>query len=891
MEKSVVQEYKEYNYLLDDDSWKGKLPSFTLYASEIQTYHPKVSVIIANYNNGPYLERMMDSLMEQTLGIHNLQVMFIDDRSTDNSLDIVKPYTQKYPNVEIYHLDKNTGGAHGPRNVGLLNARGEYLVFLDADDWYAPNGLKALADLLDSSGDGIAFGGIMRSINGVLYRGDPSYIEMNRTNRPINELPYDFYSWLGPQANMVRASIVYDHNLHFIDQRVADDVTFFIQILRFSKTISQTSELTTYLNRDDDNASLSKSVNENFMLSWLRAISYLMNNYEMDTSLERFIARRLEWLVLDFGLRWDTGYGFSKEKVKNFADQIDKYLGPLPFDPGSYFKTDARKITWKALIERDFDFIVKFFEWYSLPFYDKKMVLIDDHYYYVPDDSSLPNVEINTRVEGEDVIVTPENIRILFSIYTNETVDYCELRSLHNPWDNKIIDVVNEGNNLYSVDISRELYQTLDDDAYEVIIRTNSFHDNPILIHSIQRYTAADTVIRNIDNNVALEKRKVNEGHFLVAGRLTDKDMTGDSKVKELGWVTIVGSSFLGDGRFAALTDDDVRISSNPKFYTSISSDMDEDDLLELSEKYYLKTGLYMLTEDIPVLKSFDEEKNKTFDQLLEKGKIITVTDVVHDVDMRFYFQIGHGKYIEADREKLKSLKVDFEKYNIDNGIYQVKKKKLPILEAPEKTASINEYVQFYDLIRPDELTYNEDEEVLYFSLPNGFVSAAKDNFFKAGEEVNDGFYHKGRNFVVGAAELPVYKDEDLTIEAESSPLVEGDMFTVRSFGISDSGEYILNISGKGFVSASKGKSSLLNPEIKPDAYCLKYGKYQILSKEEQGYRSPNFGKRFQSRSYKKGDTVTAVGFGISEKGYPRLKLSDGSYVTSNKKFIKYEGE
>ena len=210
--KNVVAEFKEFNYLLDDESWKDALPGFTLYASNIQTYHPKVSVIIANYNNGPYLERMMDSLMEQTLGIHRLQVMFIDDRSTDNSLEIVKPYTDKYPNVEIYHLDKNTGGAHGPRNVGLLNARGEYLVFLDADDWYAPDGLKILADLLDESGDGIAFGGIMRSINGQLFRGDPSYIELDKMNRPISDLPYDFYSWLGPQANMVRASIVFDNN-------------------------------------------------------------------------------------------------------------------------------------------------------------------------------------------------------------------------------------------------------------------------------------------------------------------------------------------------------------------------------------------------------------------------------------------------------------------------------------------------------------------------------------------------------------------------------------------------------------------------------------------------------------------------------------------------------
>ena len=79
---------------------------------------------------------MMDSLVQQTIGIEQLQVMFIDDCSTDHSLKVIEPYLERYPNIEIYQLLENTGGAHGPRNVGIVNARGEYSVFLDADDWY-----------------------------------------------------------------------------------------------------------------------------------------------------------------------------------------------------------------------------------------------------------------------------------------------------------------------------------------------------------------------------------------------------------------------------------------------------------------------------------------------------------------------------------------------------------------------------------------------------------------------------------------------------------------------------------------------------------------------------------------------------------------------------------
>lgn len=56
----------------------------------------------------------------------------------------------------------------------------------------------------------------------------------------------------------MRHSLVKENNLHFIDQRVADDVTFFYQALQLSQTISQTQKITTYVNRDDDNISLSK---------------------------------------------------------------------------------------------------------------------------------------------------------------------------------------------------------------------------------------------------------------------------------------------------------------------------------------------------------------------------------------------------------------------------------------------------------------------------------------------------------------------------------------------------------------------------------------------------------------------------------------------------------
>lgn len=108
-QKEVQKEYEEYQYMLDNETWKKELSQFKLFSSEKISKNPKVSIIIANYNNAPYLKKMMDSLVQQTIGIEQLQVMFIDDCSTDHSLKVIEPYLERYPNIEIYQLLENTG--------------------------------------------------------------------------------------------------------------------------------------------------------------------------------------------------------------------------------------------------------------------------------------------------------------------------------------------------------------------------------------------------------------------------------------------------------------------------------------------------------------------------------------------------------------------------------------------------------------------------------------------------------------------------------------------------------------------------------------------------------------------------------------------------------------
>ena len=94
--------------------------------------NPKISVIVPVYNVAPYLARCLDSLVGQTMS--DIEIICIDDKSTDNSLEILREYERKDKRIHVIALDKNSGVATA-RNAGIEAARGEYLGFVDSDDY------------------------------------------------------------------------------------------------------------------------------------------------------------------------------------------------------------------------------------------------------------------------------------------------------------------------------------------------------------------------------------------------------------------------------------------------------------------------------------------------------------------------------------------------------------------------------------------------------------------------------------------------------------------------------------------------------------------------------------------------------------------------------------
>ena len=91
----------------------------------------KVSVIVPVYNTYDYLNKCLDSLVNQSF--KDYEIIIVNDGSTDDSEKIIKKYQKKYSNIKYYY--KENGGLSSARNYGIKYANGDYIAFVDSDDY------------------------------------------------------------------------------------------------------------------------------------------------------------------------------------------------------------------------------------------------------------------------------------------------------------------------------------------------------------------------------------------------------------------------------------------------------------------------------------------------------------------------------------------------------------------------------------------------------------------------------------------------------------------------------------------------------------------------------------------------------------------------------------
>lgn len=120
---------------------------------------PLISVIVPVYNVEPYLDRCVNSLVSQTY--KNLEIILVDDGSTDASPKMCDNWAEKDKRIRVIH--KNNGGLSDARNIGIDASKGEYIAFVDSDDWIDLNYYETLYKQLIQSNAQIAASGVILS--------------------------------------------------------------------------------------------------------------------------------------------------------------------------------------------------------------------------------------------------------------------------------------------------------------------------------------------------------------------------------------------------------------------------------------------------------------------------------------------------------------------------------------------------------------------------------------------------------------------------------------------------------------------------------------------------------------------------------------------------------
>lgn len=174
----------------------------------------KVSIIIPVYNGEKYLIKCLNNVVEQTL--RDIQIIVIDDGSTDNSLNIIKKYSKKYPNIQ-YQTKKNEGQAVA-RNIGIEMAEGEFITFIDSDDYVEKDMLeKMYNNAIENNADIVVCDYVEELANKRVYK--------KSLYMPEEDLQKNYIiSVAGPCSKIIRTKIFKENNLKFLENNIYEDL-------------------------------------------------------------------------------------------------------------------------------------------------------------------------------------------------------------------------------------------------------------------------------------------------------------------------------------------------------------------------------------------------------------------------------------------------------------------------------------------------------------------------------------------------------------------------------------------------------------------------------------------------------------------------------------------
>lgn len=321
----------------------------------------KLSVIIPVYNVEKYIEKCINSLLDNDLEVSEYEIVVVDDASPDGSLSIVQEIAKRHSNIKI--ISQENKGLGGARNSGILISKGDYLLFLDSDDWYLNNTLNTLISIADTNELEI----LEFAAQGILPNGKIAFHYQNSTNENILS-GVDYYNsirYLNSACNkLYKRSFLVDNNFFFLERIYIEDFEFNTRAFYKAKRVMATDSLVAQflqsensITRNNDFSKKEKVVNDFIKIIQITKDLYLSSINNIDGATKLFFQERLSFLVATLFFQL-LKYKVSFSNMKKVKIQLES--------KGIYYVDfkilDRKKDIFRRIIIKNF-FLFKFLIW------------------------------------------------------------------------------------------------------------------------------------------------------------------------------------------------------------------------------------------------------------------------------------------------------------------------------------------------------------------------------------------------------------------------------------------------------------------------------------------------------------------------------------------------
>lgn len=254
----------------------------------------KLSVIIPTFNLENNINTAFDSVKSQTIGFENIELIFVDDNSTDDTFKILTEYSNNYSNVNVFKTDENSGFAGKPRNIGLEKSTAEYVLFLDGDDQLLADSCEVLLKNIASNSSDVAIGSHINRYetdvlehNTALPLGQKEVFENVNDVNLLNITP-------AISAKLFKKELIVKNSIRFAEGIPGQDLIFLVESILNSKKVTVLNNQYIYY-RNIHNNSISYKISKKYLLGLIKAyaiLADLFKKYEIDNNIQEAIFKK-----------------------------------------------------------------------------------------------------------------------------------------------------------------------------------------------------------------------------------------------------------------------------------------------------------------------------------------------------------------------------------------------------------------------------------------------------------------------------------------------------------------------------------------------------------------------------------------------------------------------